>query len=242
MCMRVIVSHHYVNNKFLMHHHLTVILSWLCDDVWDALSFQLFHIQQIIVVCHWIWIESNIYKQTNIILYGGSLGSLFDEERSKVRESNANCRTHWAWITRTHLAAKTQSRLNLLQSCLHNIKFICLSNKEMNCWQVQWNLTGFDLACKTYLTYMIFHRISCIRVNTKLYTIHKSTYLCWFVSVVITWEIFIISVLLTAKQDASKHVYTCVCVCIEDVWENHSFFRRLDLHFSSLYHFKLKSN
>lgn len=29
-----------------------------------------------------------------IILYGGSLGSLFDEERSKVRESNANCRTH----------------------------------------------------------------------------------------------------------------------------------------------------
>jgi len=23
-----------------------------------------------------------------------------------VRESNANCRTHWAWITRTHLAAK----------------------------------------------------------------------------------------------------------------------------------------
>jgi hypothetical protein len=41
--------------------------------------------------------ESNVYNNTktkNIILYGGSLGSLFDEERSKVRESNANCRTH----------------------------------------------------------------------------------------------------------------------------------------------------
>jgi hypothetical protein len=36
--------------------------------------------------------DKNIYR--NIILYGGSLGSLFDEERSKVRESNANCRTH----------------------------------------------------------------------------------------------------------------------------------------------------
>lgn len=66
--------------------------------------------------------EWNIYR--NIILYGGSLGSLFDEERSKVRESNANCRTHWAWITRTHLAAKAQPRLNLLQSCLQHIKFI----------------------------------------------------------------------------------------------------------------------
>lgn len=33
-------------------------------------------------------------RKKNIILYGGSLGSLFDEERSKVRESNANCRTH----------------------------------------------------------------------------------------------------------------------------------------------------
>ena len=131
-----------------------------------------------------------------------------------MRESNANCRTHWAWITRTHLAAKTQSRLNLLQSCLYNIKFICLSNnKEMNCWQVQWNLFRFDLACKTYLTYMIFYRISCIRVNTKLYTTH--THIRWFVSVVVTWEIFIISVLLTTNKDASKHVYTCMC--IEDV-------------------------
>jgi hypothetical protein len=35
-----------------------------------------------------------IIQKINIILYGGSLGSLFDEERSKVRESNANCRTH----------------------------------------------------------------------------------------------------------------------------------------------------
>ena len=31
--------------------------------------------------------------KTKTIRYGGSLGSLFDEERSKVRESNANCRT-----------------------------------------------------------------------------------------------------------------------------------------------------
>ncbi len=40
---------------------------------------------------------NRIYKielTKKIILYGGSLGSLFDEERSKVRESNANCRTH----------------------------------------------------------------------------------------------------------------------------------------------------
>jgi hypothetical protein len=40
----------------------------------------------------YIFIQNIINKK--IILYGGSLGSLFDEERSKVRESNANCRTH----------------------------------------------------------------------------------------------------------------------------------------------------
>ena len=39
--------------------------------------------------------NTEINKKTKyIILYGGSLVSLFDEERSKVRESNANCRTH----------------------------------------------------------------------------------------------------------------------------------------------------
>jgi hypothetical protein len=48
----VIVSHHYVNNKFSSYIY-----------IWSRhLSFKLFHIQQIIVVCHWIWIES-INKQ-----------------------------------------------------------------------------------------------------------------------------------------------------------------------------------
>ncbi len=73
-----------------------------------ALALQPFHSQQIIVVCPLNMNRiSTIHRhKQKIILYGGSLGSLFDEERSKVRESNANCRTHWAWITRTHLAAE----------------------------------------------------------------------------------------------------------------------------------------
>ena len=112
-----------------------------------------------------------------IILYGGSLGSLFDEERSKVRESNANCRTHWAWITRTHLAAKILSRLNLLQSCFHHIKFIFFSffdGMKMNCWQVQWS-KGY-LACKTYLTYTILSSECCIRTQ-RSYT-HNTQFTC----------------------------------------------------------------
>ena len=95
-------SHYYIASfyNFFYYRQLFFDCLWLVQ----TLSYQQ------IYCCLSLNMFSNIYNRflsKNIILYGGSLGSLFDEERSKVRESNANCRTHWAWITRTHLAAKT---------------------------------------------------------------------------------------------------------------------------------------
>lgn len=108
-------------NNILTSHNVS-IHSLL--NVFDSLCRTIMLTKQVYYLLHLFWnlsiqqihcclslnmnrIDKNINRKINIILYGGSLGSLFDEERSKVRESNANCRTHWAWITRTHLAAKT---------------------------------------------------------------------------------------------------------------------------------------
>ena len=87
--LEIIVSHHYVSKQddiFIWIGHLRDD-SFMCCLVSKPFPFN----KSLLFVIEY---ESNLKYRKLTILYGGSLGSLFDEERSKVRESNANCRTH----------------------------------------------------------------------------------------------------------------------------------------------------
>lgn len=161
---RAIVSHHYVRNKISLPHMTS-------NTSMSACSFRMSLLMCVCIVSCMksclttfpfnksllfvIEYESNVHTQNKItILYGGSLGSLFDEERSKVRESNANCRTHWAWITRTHLAAKAPAEAKFA-SVLFLSHQIHLFPQTGNRYELLASSIRclFYLACNTYRSY-----------------------------------------------------------------------------------------
>ena len=99
----------------------------------------------------------------------------------------------------------------MLQSCLHNIKFIYFHTlNELLASSIEMKI--FYLACNTYITYIIFKIFffwkCCIRIK-RSYIQHTHIYLC---KLSLTWEIFIISMLLILKNThVIKYVLNVVC-------------------------------